>query len=119
MSGEPDDRMDDLDRMLMSEEAMVPSNGFAGGVMDAVRAAATEPPPLPFPWARFLVGVLACAVAVLAGSVVLRSGDQKALGAVRAAFDPVTPELGYAAIVALATLLLVYLRSRTPRRHLY
>jgi hypothetical protein len=119
MSGDMNDRMDDLDRALLSEEALVPSSGFAGGVMDAVRAAAVEPPPLPFPWARFLLGVLACIAAAAATTVLLMSEDLKALREVSAAFDPVSPELGYAAIAALATLLLVYLRSRTTPPDLY
>ena len=48
--------MDDLDRILASEDPLVPSRGFTARVMEAVDAAATEPPPLPFPWARFAIG---------------------------------------------------------------
>jgi hypothetical protein len=54
--------MDDLDRLLSSDDALVPSSGFASSVMEAVRHAADEPPPLHFPWWRFIVGVLGCIV---------------------------------------------------------
>ena len=50
---------DDLDRILASEEPLVPASGFAVSVMERVREAASAPPPLPFPWRRFLLGLLA------------------------------------------------------------
>jgi hypothetical protein len=52
--------LDDLDRILASEEPPAPSPQFAANVMAAVRTAATAaplPPPLPFPWPRFLAGL--------------------------------------------------------------
>lgn len=52
--------MDELDRMLAADDQLVPSRGFTARVMEAVDTAATEPPPLPFPWARFAIGVGAC-----------------------------------------------------------
>ncbi len=48
-----DNGVDDLDRILLSEESLAPSSGFASAVMDSVREAAMEPPPLAFPWTRF------------------------------------------------------------------
>lgn len=54
--------MNDLDRLLGENDALVPSAGFTTRVMEAVVEATTEPPPLPFPWARFGLLVLACAV---------------------------------------------------------
>lgn len=56
---------DDLDRILASEESLIPSSGFAASVMEQVHAAATAPPPLPFPWRRFLLGLFS--VSALAG----------------------------------------------------
>ena len=53
--------MDELDRILASDDSLTPSAGFRARVMTAVDAAATEEPPLPFPWGRFALGVLACA----------------------------------------------------------
>ena len=61
---------EDLDRILMSDEALEPSSGFTARVMESVRD------PLPerrFPWVRFTVGfgtasVLACAGALTANT---------------------------------------------------
>ena len=46
---------DDLDRIL-SETEILPSSGFAASVMAAVRREAEAPPPIPFPWKRFVPG---------------------------------------------------------------
>ena len=56
---------DDLDRYLTDDE-IVPSSGFVANVMDAVRAEAAGPPPIPFPWARALPGMVAVVVALVA-----------------------------------------------------
>ena len=56
---------DDLDRFL-SDDEIVPSSGFAARVMDAVRAEASAPPAIPFPWLRALPGIVAMAVAFFA-----------------------------------------------------
>jgi uncharacterized membrane protein len=53
---------DDLDRILASEETLLPSSGFAASVMEQVLETATLPPPLPFPWKRFLLGLAAVSV---------------------------------------------------------
>ena len=45
---------DDLDRLLSQDEALVPSSGFAAGVMLAVAREASEPRALAFPWLRAL-----------------------------------------------------------------
>jgi hypothetical protein len=62
---------DDLDRILASENQIVPSSGFAASVMDAVRREAATPPPIPFPWKRalpgFVLGVVALVGLLLAG----------------------------------------------------
>ena len=60
MTREPD--MDDLERLLSNDDDLVPSSGFASSVMEAVQRAADEPPPLRFPWWRFIVGVVGCIV---------------------------------------------------------
>ncbi len=55
--------MDAIDNVLSKEEEIVPSSGFLASVMDRVREEALAPPPIPFPWMRFLPGlVLALAV---------------------------------------------------------
>lgn len=61
---------DDLDQVLGPEDEIVPSSGFAAGVMEAVRREASAPLPLPFPWKRALPG-LAAAVLALAGFLIL------------------------------------------------
>jgi len=55
-----------LDRILASEDQIVPSSGFAASVMDAVRREAATPPPIPFPWRRALPGFGLCVVALAA-----------------------------------------------------
>src|SRR5262249_19578384 len=64
---------DDLDRLLLSEDLLEPSSGFASNVMDAVRRQATEPLPLPFPRFRFAVGLAGCSVMAGAGTALLQS----------------------------------------------
>jgi hypothetical protein len=52
-----------LDAILADEGEIVPSSGFLTRVMDRVEEEATAPPPIPFPWRRFLPGfVLAAGV---------------------------------------------------------
>lgn len=56
---------DDLDRILLTDDDLVPASGLASSVMDMVRGEASAPPPIPFPWGRLasgLVAVLALAV---------------------------------------------------------
>ena len=50
-------RQEDLDRLLSSEEPIVPSSGFADVVMQAVRRETTAPPPISFPWKCVLPGL--------------------------------------------------------------
>lgn len=47
---------DDLDRMLMEREEIVPSSGFVASVMEAVQQEAAAPTPIPFPWKWALPG---------------------------------------------------------------
>jgi hypothetical protein len=49
---------DAIDRILASDDSLVPSSGFAAGVMERVRDEATAPPPIPFPWMRALPGMV-------------------------------------------------------------
>ncbi|MGB2986419.1 MAG: hypothetical protein WBE26_11100 [Phycisphaerae bacterium] len=55
--------IDDLDRVLVSEDSITPSDGFLASVMEAVREFCHHE--IPFPWKRFttgLVGGLSCTV---------------------------------------------------------
>ena len=57
---------DDIDRVLASDDSIVPSSGFAASVMEAVRRDADVPPPIPFPWKRVLPGLVYCLGALAA-----------------------------------------------------
>jgi len=62
---------------ILCEEEILPSSGFVGSVMDAVRREAATPPPIPFPWKRALPGLVAAApvlilVLVMAGVQLVR-----------------------------------------------
>ena len=50
--------IDDVDRILVSEESITPSAGFLRSVMAAVRAYHHYEIPIPFPWRRFMVGLV-------------------------------------------------------------
>jgi hypothetical protein len=49
---------DDLDRMLMEREEIVPSSGFVSSVMEAVQQEVAAPAPIPFPWKWALPGLI-------------------------------------------------------------
>jgi len=55
---QPATPLDAIDRILASHDPLVPSSGFAAGVMERVRDEATAPPPIPFPWMRALPGIV-------------------------------------------------------------
>ena len=57
--------MSDIDRILSADPVIEPSAGFASRVMGQVRQQATAPPPIEFPWRRFLPGAITCAAILL------------------------------------------------------
>ncbi|MGO8719598.1 MAG: hypothetical protein ACLQMO_10305 [Acidobacteriaceae bacterium] len=59
----------DLDRLLMETEEIVPSSGFVASVMQAVREEAAAPAPIPFPWKWALPGLIV-SVALALGLIV-------------------------------------------------
>ena len=59
------EQAENLDRILASEEGLVPSSGFVASVMDRVRLEAVAPEPLPFPWKRALPGMIVVGVALV------------------------------------------------------
>lgn len=105
-------RDEEIDRIL-GEEEIVPSPGFQGRVMAAVRREAASPPPIAFPWKR-AVPALAAAVLALALSTVLlvESGAAEApfwdalLPAARSAGAP------WIAVATLATAVSLLLSRR-------
>ena len=56
---------DELDRILVQEDALVPSSGFAASVMDAIREETLAPAPIPFPWKFAIPGIAAVLAALV------------------------------------------------------
>ena len=73
---------DEIDRILSRQDEIVPLSGFAASVMEAVRREAAVPPPIPFPWKRamagLVVGGLALALVLVAGTVALVQSGREA-----------------------------------------
>ena len=105
---------DDLDRILASEELLVPSSGFAASVLERVRESAAAPP-LPFPWRRFLLGLLATlALGGVCGWTAVRLQVLEALGAALGAFAGLHLALPLAG--AVLSLVGTYLLARLALR---
>jgi hypothetical protein len=49
---------DPIDRILASEEPILPSSGFLASVMERVQEESRAPEPIPFPWKRAVPGIL-------------------------------------------------------------
>jgi hypothetical protein len=50
-----------IDRILATEETLIPSSGFLASVMERVHEEAAVPPPIPFPWKRAVPGMVVAA----------------------------------------------------------
>ena len=61
----------EFDRILATEEDLVPSSGFLASVMESVRDEAAAPPPIPFPWVRAVPGMILAAGVLGWGAVEL------------------------------------------------
>ena len=57
----PNEKPENLDRVLSAEEELAPSSGFLSAVMERVREEAAAPKPIPFPWKRVLPGAVIAA----------------------------------------------------------
>jgi hypothetical protein len=51
-------KLTEIDRILAAEEPLIPTSGFLASVMESVREEAAAPQPIPFPWTRFVPGIL-------------------------------------------------------------
>jgi hypothetical protein len=108
---------DPLDRILSQDDSLEPSSGFGASVMAAVRRQADEPPPIPFPWIRFAVGLVACVALGAAGARLLERIEPApfpALSALSASLAPLAsalPIFGWAAAAVVLTIAV----SRLPR----
>jgi hypothetical protein len=47
-----------IDRILASEEELIPSSGFTTSVMERIEQDSAVPPPILFPWKRAIPGIL-------------------------------------------------------------
>src|SRR5437867_1437840 len=105
---------EELDRILSSENSPEPSSGFAGAVMSAVRRQEGEPPPIPFPWPRFIVGLGACATMAAAGAALVPRVEPILLE-VAAPLAAVGPELACAGLALIVSVGLARLPHVFPR----
>ncbi|HEX4321820.1 MAG TPA: hypothetical protein VHZ52_12990 [Acidobacteriaceae bacterium] len=55
---------DNLDPILLNQDTLLPSSGFAASVMDAIQQQASAPAPIPFPWKWALPGIAAIVAAL-------------------------------------------------------
>ncbi len=98
--------MDDLDRILADERVIRPSKGFTAGVMKAVHEQAAVPPPLEFPWSRFLPGLFTCIGLVFATFMVLGWTGGAGIGSdTQLWFDAIDTPFGQALVLAGAAIL--------------
>lgn len=59
------DPIDSIAPILLREEALLPSSGFAASVMEAIQERALESEPIPFPWKLAVPGMAALAAGVV------------------------------------------------------
>ena len=71
---------DDIDRILSSEDEILPSSGFVASVLDAVRREAATPPPIPFPWKRAWPVAAAAAIALVGAPTLIWCERARAAG---------------------------------------
>lgn len=113
--------LEEIDRILGSEESIVASSGFTASVMHAIRAEADTPPPIAFPWRRavpvitvagaLIVAVLTLTIVLIlspnpasTASAVSPSQTAAVTGFVRIAEHFGTGWLGFASAMTVATL---------------
>jgi hypothetical protein len=107
-----------IDRILATEEPLIPSSGFLASVMESVREEAAAPQPIPFPWKRAIPGVIVVAGVFGWGAFRIVRQGLPAIGSVSgaplhipaAAIQP-AEQAGWVA-VALGVSLLSWLFSR-------
>lgn len=98
---------DELDRLLSQPDDIVASSGLTETVMRRIEREAGEPRPIPFPWRRAWPGIFLC-LAFLRWLIAASDSS---------AHNATVPALFWAAssaLVAVASLTLVFLYARRP-----
>jgi hypothetical protein len=95
-------RDEEIDLVLVRDDNIVPSSGFAASVMEAVTREATTPP-IPFPWKRALPGLIWCSAVNIGFFVMFLRSSHTASSAPDAAVLQGVP--GGAAWIAAALIL--------------
>ncbi len=114
--------INELERILASENELQPMTGFSTRVMRAVREEATATTPIAFPWARFLPGFLLNLGLLLGAAVwmLLEPGSSSLAQPIPAEWfsDPQVQGLLWAALTVVGTGALAWTTSRwiAPRR---
>ncbi len=97
--------MDDLDRILANDPVIRPTDGFTAGVMQAVLEEVAVPPPIEFPWARFLPGFSTCLGLIFATFMVLGwTGGSGVDTDTQRWIDAISTPLGQALVLAAAAI---------------
>lgn len=107
--------MDELDRILGSEEGLEPSSGLTRRVMEALEQDRQTPPPIPFPWMRLLPALLGALGIVVAFAVYLATGSPgptPAIDAARWLEHPLAAPLGWAALSLIGSWIAYYMSMR-------
>jgi hypothetical protein len=111
-----------IDEILATEQELVPSSGFLASVMERVREEAAAPPPIPFPWKRFVPGMFVAAGVLGWGAVELVRFVGPRLNEVKLAPPHITPAMiqpleqaGWA-VAALAVSVVSWMISRRAAR---
>lgn len=114
--------INELERILVDEEELEPMRGFSTRVMRLVREEATAPPPIPFPWVRFLPA-FSLNLGLFLGAMVwmvLEPGSSSLVPPVSADWvsDPQVQGLLWAALTVVGTGVMAWTASRwiTPRQ---
>jgi hypothetical protein len=94
-------KLDDLDRILISEEPIAPSSSFVEGVMSRIQAETAPHSQLPFPWIPFASAALC--LAILTGLIF---SAHSSLGAMNSLSSAITGWIVRPANVALRNALL-------------
>jgi hypothetical protein len=61
ITSDPGMTSEKIDRILASEEALMPSSGFLSSIMERIHDEAAAPKPIPFPWKRAVPGMVLAA----------------------------------------------------------